>query len=479
MANQPYTEKLARWLFDRDWYETEAEKGFRELFPADKPDIAEQYAEEFEIFFNQWLTYDRPTSLHGKTPLQLFIEDRVRKNPVERSIYEGFGRGWLGAFQVQKVRFLESLSLRDLVTDTVYEVSERSGTMGTEIGDVIFARVLPYGKGHILAAGYGKFAKEDAESMVYTCNRLRPTKHLQPLTAHDMIALLFVSAPNVAMKRWKALSALDDFLKLKHSAARSATEIAEEFQRLRRPDSLIQGLLKDASLASQHDAQQFLALLMDVWNAFCAKPQECGVGAGPLEHTLVNDMLHALHTQNKRQQFEDAETAKRSGEQQRERYLHAPQRELDGKTPWEAILEERARLGNSDTSFGYDLTVYGVGDQLLDTIRDFLTRAAAAFKKQQFGRALGLYKRLIALDDREVPEIWRIYGNAGACAFQRHDLDLAEHYLKKALALNPRYALGKRNLKRLLTFKKELKGYRGPGGEDRVFRRMVNTTKKR
>ena len=457
MANQPYTEKLARWLFDRDWYETEAEKGFRELFPAGESDIAEQYAEEFEIFFNQWLTYDRPTSLHGKTPLQLFIEDRVRKNPVERSIYEDFGRGWLGAFQVCGVRLLESLTLRDLVTNTVYEVSERSGTMGTEIGDVIFARMLPYGKGHILAAGYGKFAKEDAEAMVYMYDRLRPTKNLRPLTAHDMVALLFVSAPTVAVKRWKALSALDDFLKLKHYAARSATEIAEEFQRLHRPDSLIQGLLKDVHVASQREAQQFLALLMDVWNAFCAKPQERGVGAGPLEHTLVNDMLHALHTQNKRQRFVDAETAKRSGERQRERYLHTPQQQLDGKTPWEAIMEERTRLGHPDTSFGYDLTVYGVGGEQLDTIRDLFTRAVAAFKKRQFGRALGLYKRIIALGDHVVPEIWRIYSNAGGCAFQQHDLVLAEHYLRKALALNPRYALGKRNLKRLLAFKKKLK----------------------
>lgn len=455
MTNQPYTVRLAQWLFAQEWYEAEYRKARDELFPEGVPELSGEDREKFEIFVNQWIQYDRPTSRYGKKPIELFIE--TVKNPIDRAIFQQFSSGWLGAFEILDIRQLESLALRDLVTDKRYEVSEQQGTIGPAIGDVLFARILPLGERHILAAGFGLMTGSVAHSLIYTFRRLRASNQSSPLNPPDLAHFLFARSATRTNMKWEAIINLDVFLKDRGYEVQSAADVARQFEHHDSPNQVISQLAKTLKLTAKKDIELFTALLINLWNLYQAKPAVDGIiGPGPIEVTVIEDMLHTIQRKQEKVEIKNEADARRFGDTAKEQYLHTSQTELGGKTPWETILEERRSRGDSDQSFHYEMTVHAFESPQHDREKLFNT-TFQAFAKKNFKAALRGFEEIIALGEHQIPEIWRIYGNAAVCAYNLGDLKQAEMYLKKSLALNPDYELAKKHLADLKARKKQLK----------------------
>lgn len=465
MTNQPYTVRLAQWLFAQDWYDAEYQLALRELFPEGIPKLNVEDQEKFEIFVNLWITYDRPTSIHDKKPIEFFIE--TVRDRADLAIFRQFSQGWFGAFEIETIQTMEGLTLRDLVTDQVYEVSEQKGTVGPEIGDVLFARIMPFGKTYILAAGFGVITGSAAHSLVYTFSRLRASGRPGPLQAPDLAHLLFGHAIPLKTTKWEAILNLDMFLKEHGYIARSAAEIADDFKNLENFNPVIAKMGKALKLNSKKDIERLTVLLAHLWNVFKARAMKRPEAEpGPIEVALIEDMLHTIQQKQQDVKLKNEDEARRFGEQMKEEYLHTSQSELDGQTPWQAIMAERRSHGNSDETFHYEMTVHAF-DSPLHEVEKLLRKALKATERQRYNRALHWYEKIIALGEDQVPEIWRIYGNAAVCAFNLGDLEGAEMYLKKSLALNPSYELAKKHMADLKAFKKRHKKYQGGDGVSR------------
>lgn len=449
MANQPYTVVLAEWVFSRDWFPEEDDLAHREFLPEEKMphDLSPERAESFEILVHQWLIFDRPTCEHGKTPLQMYIDAKTKHHPVERAIFEGFKNGWVSAFEIRAIRPLEGLTLSDLVDGKEYEVDERRGTIGPRVGDVMFGRMLPIGDRFILAAGYGLMAKDDASSFRYFTERLRQQGSLPRLTVRDIAEMLFVTRSGQQQK-WEVISRLDDFLKAKQYTIRTAVEIAEELGRLDEPSTFLNAVLQDVPIKKRKDAVELMSLLVDVRNAMLPPASE-RKAPGPIENAMVRDFLTRLQNDGVARRFSSPEEAVRDGKKSFQQYVSTPQKELDGRTPREVILEERKARGNQNRDISYTVQVFGVEDPEFEDISKRYFKALDFFKRGRYAKALALFENVLAENRGQIPEVWRMYCNASACAANLDQFEKAEQYLKKALEINPAYALAHENLKRL------------------------------
>jgi hypothetical protein len=84
---------------------------------------------------------------------------------------------------------------------------------------------------------------------------------------------------------------------------------------------------------------------------------------GPKEKELAQDLMFYVQSEIDPGNFSNQNELNKAVKRCQERWLHQSQEELDYKTPWEAILEERKRLGNlrKDYSISMDITPVSCG----------------------------------------------------------------------------------------------------------------------
>lgn len=130
-----------------------------------KADLLEAKAEYFrltgEVFeddkifelrmasFLDYYLYDRVSPLTGKTPAVELYEQRLQTAaPEEANAFRSFTETVHGLFEVRKLA-KGLIRLRELFSGKDFDVTERRNIAGLEVGDVIEARLIPFG-GHLL-----------------------------------------------------------------------------------------------------------------------------------------------------------------------------------------------------------------------------------------------------------------------------------------------------------------------------------------
>jgi hypothetical protein len=147
---QPYADQLIAWASAEERKEellaakAEYFKLTGEVFEDDKS--FEQRMASFLDFY----TLDRPAGGTGKTPAQHYLEQRQAAGAAEEELgaLRSFTETLHGLFEVRKLG-KGVLKLRELDSGKDYEVTERRQLAGLEKGDLLEARLIPYG-GHLL-----------------------------------------------------------------------------------------------------------------------------------------------------------------------------------------------------------------------------------------------------------------------------------------------------------------------------------------
>jgi hypothetical protein len=153
--------------------------------------------------------------------------------------------------------------------------------------------------------------------------------------------------------------------------APSIKNLRKKINRITDPLPLIKELAERINFSSQKELNKFQQLFMDFWNfsprdEFQGKsPQEIDAQEmGPQERELSRDLMNYVLTRIKSSKFSDQREIDKAIKIYQDKWLHQPQEELSGKTPWEAILEERKKLGNPRKDFSLLVSIKPVNQKI-------------------------------------------------------------------------------------------------------------------
>ncbi len=127
----------------------------------------EQAPEQIEIMYNSWFSFDVNID-EGKSPLELFLEDRGRSlTRGERNYLERMRETHLRPYEVLAVERDRGLTLRDLWSGEERQVREKAATRGLALWDVLAARLLEVEPGvHVLEGGVYPFPVKTKEGVL-------------------------------------------------------------------------------------------------------------------------------------------------------------------------------------------------------------------------------------------------------------------------------------------------------------------------
>lgn len=126
-----------------------------------KPDLLSAKAEYFEqtgeVFeddkafelrmasFLDYYLFDRVAPATGKTPAQELYEQKLQTDGADDAVaFRAFTETVHGLFEVRKMG-KDTLRLRELFSGKDYDVTERRKMAGLEKGDILEARLIPFG----------------------------------------------------------------------------------------------------------------------------------------------------------------------------------------------------------------------------------------------------------------------------------------------------------------------------------------------
>jgi tetratricopeptide (TPR) repeat protein len=165
---------------------------------------------------------------------------------------------------------------------------------------------------------------------------------------------------------------------------------------------------------------------------------------GLKEKTLIQVMLSESHEIIESKAF-DKLTSKEQQEQIDEftkKWMNTPQEELNGETPDAVIIAEREKLGLPPPMYRH--TIKRVETEGYTEQCHPYDKAIDLMREQEYLEALVLFASLLPLNDMDEPFRW--YCNVGSCLANIGEEQLAKRYYQKALRLNPKYDVAKKNL---------------------------------
>ncbi|MBI5243145.1 MAG: HEAT repeat domain-containing protein [Elusimicrobia bacterium] len=421
--------------------------------PKTKVIVLESEDDPRYAFVTEWFIFDRPCkSYPGKTPLEVFVEQAALDAALRRLFELWRDRRRFGIFKVLERRIGQGVVVEDIQTKKRYDVSERLGSMQLVPGTALMTRVLPLGERHIFS-GSATFLVETAR---YAAERL--LQHMRaPLRPED--AFIWVAGAKSGDEEASGAEG-DDLDALERRLAEMLKGWGARW--------LSVSAVKERLAALQDFGEGMAELLADIM-VDCDQPPDGGIAPveplvrvlqamiyhlpkaslqgktprqalaehprGPRE-TIIFEMLMAEVGRADIDPEEDPDYAKR--------WFATPQKELEGRTPEQVILEERRSLGNPEREVALTLQKTQMSDFQTPDIR--YRRALRLQKEGYYPRAIEIYKTLRRTSNTHQH---KLHGNLGMCCLYIGDKRRAQRELEKALGLDRKYAFAKHNLARL------------------------------
>ncbi|HDK25947.1 MAG TPA: hypothetical protein ENG48_02490 [Candidatus Atribacteria bacterium] len=363
--NEPYLYK--ELLEERERFLTNhPEKYYKTL---NEKNWAEQRFYDYYIFSSISKYYE-------ETPLEVFISKMLSKyNQQEQGILLGFKNHIFSGFTISKVEVGSYFMAKNLASGKEYKVRENQATHTIKEGAYIVGRIVPYETDYALSIINLSYPKESS----YTLKRLwrnissKVVREFTPLMIEKEIfqknyQKINQEKNNLQSIEKKLKKLLKGYLGKK---APSIKNLRKKINRMTDPLPLIKELAERINFSSQEELNKFQQLFMDFWNfsprdEFQGKsPQEIDLQEmGPQERELSRDLINYVLTRIKSSEFSDQGEIDKAIKIYQDKWLHQPQEELSGKTPWEAILEEREKLGNPRKDFSLSVSIKPVNRKI-------------------------------------------------------------------------------------------------------------------
>lgn len=170
-------ERLAAWASERHG-DGELLRAREEFFEA-TGEVHEEdrcFEDRMSAFLEFYL-FDRPLEAVGSTPAMAFLaEEGERLAEEERAAFVALTRSIPGVFEVRKLGTSLGLRVRDILTNCDFEIFERRELVALSKGDILNARLFPYGEHHVFSAAFIYHPKEARKAILGEAKRRRKTQ---------------------------------------------------------------------------------------------------------------------------------------------------------------------------------------------------------------------------------------------------------------------------------------------------------------
>ncbi len=405
--------------------------------------------------FSDWFLMDRKLTHCRLTPLELFIQTHERERKLKEpdlSVYRTFQRtNRFGIFRVEDVSPGEWMDLKAMPDGKTARVIEATGSQDVERGSYFIARIVAF-EDHWAMSGVAAGLPDESR---YLMDRAfsREGKKLSSgsLTPRDVL-MFFMPKANWEQEGIERVRAKLASILQKSGIDIKVARIEENIREAHAKKATEAPLVAEVQRLLPHnsDLEEAGKLLAALWNLTIP---ECDpsidprtLHKGPVEKMLLHDMQRMVEDRFLQKDLPDPESVRPAVRAAVKEWLEAPQKELDGKTPRQAILEERKALGNPQEQVGFNVSINA--HSLTEKERaayKFLEEGKSALLEGDAARALRSYQEAYTRL-RGHPEGHRLLGNLATAHAMMGDREKALEMLRASLKAEPDYQVARDNL---------------------------------
>ncbi|MEK7158146.1 MAG: tetratricopeptide repeat protein, partial [Patescibacteria group bacterium] len=359
-------------------------------------------------------------------------------------IYERFAKEKrFGIFRVEGVAAGESMELKIMPAGPSYHVVEELGSTQAEPGAYVIGSIVPFEDHWLLFTLAGAYPKGNSYPLERGFAASGKNLKAGELRQRDLLELFMpkINWQEEGLPRVRArLSMLLQRWSVSDvTAAQVEKDIMAAHEKKGYTHSLQQVVLSKAP--SVDEAKEAAEVLTALWNLTLPK---VAMSPGPRETMVARDMLSTVGREMAGKSFKDQGEGIKWSRERMDALLDLPQKELEGKTPREIILEERRALGNPRQDVGY-IAVPSEAILQDDEGARLANKAQICLARGDAREALELLQKSYQLMKGD-PEAFRILGNMATAHVVLGNREEALEMLRGALKANPDYKVARDNL---------------------------------
>jgi hypothetical protein len=347
----------------------------RENFLTKKPEKVYRNKDEeamANLRFDDYFIYSYISKHYRKNPLEVFLERMLPEyNLRDQAILQGFRQYIYSSFTVSEVNPGFYFKAKDLTTGKVYKVRENEATLHLKDNDYFIGRILPYETDYALSV-VNLFLPD-----IPSYAAKRSLKALPSDISREADPLM-IEKELIQKSKQSAFAEQDDrntiediekklkkYLK-KHlgKKAPSIKSLRKKINRITDPVPLIKELARMMHISSSEEFNNFQQLFYDFWNnaprdEFQGKsPEEIAKGSmGPREKELLDDFMNYMEQNIDITRFSNKDELEKAIKELQRKWLHEPQEELEGKTPFQTMEEEREKIHSPRKDFPISFSI--------------------------------------------------------------------------------------------------------------------------
>lgn len=384
-----------------------------------------------------WFIFDYREPESSTSVLDIFISGQPNLEPEKKATYSGFKNGIYGLFEIKAVKAGKEAILSDLTNGLEHKVLDTTVTQEVKKGDLLILRVLPYKDAKIVT---GRAYVLPRETAVYLkINRDLFQKARGGITPIDVMKLFYESDSTSKMPPKERLIYLAARAGMKEGDIQSIMEdMAIEAAAKGDPVKFMTDFTARSGRPGEKNRSDLLSAVSNYWNSLLERNSDY-VAKGPVE-TAVFHMAFSIYGEIFRK---TGMKNKAIAQAELDAWLKMPLSVLDGKTPEQAIVEERKSLNNPELRVHYTFDMQEIIDPKAEEkekkAEKLFYSAADLMREEDYETALELFEKYNLLwDGNQV-----VHYNMGVCNFYLENYAAAEACLEKALKIEPNYKKAK------------------------------------
>ena len=399
--------------------------------------------EKKRILFD-WFIFDCKSDVLSKNLLRYFLENEPLDEKI-KTIYRGFLNNIYSVFEVKALRIGKEAIINDLTNGKEYNVKDTAFTKNIQKGEIALLRVLPI-HGYYILTGIGHVFPAKTASMTKLFFKSHKTPQEKSSLSPLVICKMFFA------QEQKEKLPPDERLRLFCQEANLEPKYIEQMISKLEKRAKVKGknsdIIKDVFSKikphSEFNSQEISEAFVDLWNSFIAKHDPSSI-VGPTENVLIYACMGYMQSKVNPNKYKDIKKLEAKADKVNDEWLNSPKEELGGKTPVEAILEERQSLGNPRKKVGFraEFNKLEPSADILKQAEKLFYKGIKCLKQNKPADAIEAYKAYCVLNSKN-HVVWCNMGLAHGLLL---DKKKSIECFKKALEIKPDYKMAKNNLR--------------------------------